>query len=339
MIRTSTPARAAVAALIATAFSFSAAAAGSLHGERHVRAYRVKASVNLAHYADAHAVALGASGAIAGDAELNGSRRCLLASGGVLVDITPAGATECSVTAMSPNGTVAGRLGSGTKTQGFIYRAGRGYVIGDVASFSAVNSASLLLAVKQDGSHGVYDAQNGTWPVFADAGRGCAIDEPLALNDHYVFGTVKCSDGSANYGFADSGHFERISLPPGLLPTSILTGADQLVLSDPVSGGHAYLFSLRGSHQAVDLGEALGDLYGTYTPVAANAQGVVVGQNLPQFFPWVRSPSDGMRDLGAIIPVTYFGVSVAGLDEAGDVLVQAFDFNTGDQVWVVLQPV
>jgi len=314
------------------------AGAAPVRAERHARAYHVKTIVSLAAYDDVHAAALGPSGAIAGDADRDGNRRCLLATGGTLTDITPPGWNECEVAAMSADGTVAGRVGGGEKTEGFIYRAGRAYVFGDVRAFLAVNSAALLIAVKPDGTRGIYDAADGTWPRFANAGAGCALDQPIALNEHYVFGSATCAAGGEKYALADASHYLSVTLPPGLAPTSILTSADQLVLADAASGGHAYLWSVRGGRAPLDLGEATDDLYGTYTPVAANAQGVVVGENYPEFFVWIRSRADGVRDLGSlIVPPNYFGLSVADVNEAGDVLVQAFDFGSGGQSWMVLQ--
>jgi len=324
--------------LAALSFVPAAGESATLHHERHARAYHIALSVSLSAYTDAHAVGLTASGTIAGDAVLGGSRRCLLASAGTMLDISPSGWDSCSIGAMSSNGTVAGRVTTGDKSEGFIYRAGRAYLIPDVASFLAINAAALAIAVKQDGTRAVYDAQNGTWPVFADAGRGCAIEVPLALNDRLVFGSAHCSDGTVKYGLADRAHYASVTLPAWLVPSGILTAADQLVLADPRSGGHAYLWSA-GTRAPLDLGEAPGYLYGSYTPVAANASGEVVGQNYPQFFSWVHTASDGTRDLDNLIaPPNFFGISVAAIDEAGNVLVQALDFTTGGPVWLVLQP-
>lgn len=328
-------------ALVATLFAgtLSSVSAAPPHRELHANGYRVKTVVKLSGYTNARAIRLSSSGAIAGDAVL-GSRRCLLAKGGALLDVTPPGWSTCWVNAMASNGAVAGRVTSGEKSEGFVYRAGRAYVIPSALSFSELNDSGLALGVKEDGSTGVYDAESASWQVFADLGRGCAIVQPIALNDHFVFGAATCSDGVQKYALADAGHFLSLTLPKDLQPSSVLTSADQLVLFDPRSGGHAYLWRVFGTRPPIDLGEAPGYQYGTYTPVAGNGQGDVVGENPPQFFAWVRTPVDGMRDLDAIIPQgQYFGLTVADVDESGNVLAQAFDFATGAQVWLVLQPV
>jgi hypothetical protein len=336
--------RAAAALALSSSAFFGAvpatAATSATHRDIHSTAYRVTRVVSLVGYTEAHATGFGPSDSIAGDAVLNGARLCLLWSTTAVLNISPGGFSVCRVDAVSKSGTIVGRVGTGTKTQGFVYKDGRSTVVPSAASFFAVNSAGLALGVKQDGSRGVYDTVSDTWPVFQDLGRGCGITRPIALNDHYVFGAATCADGSAKYGLADSGHYLSLSLPGDLRPSSILTSADQLVLFDPRAAGHTYLWRVWGGRPPQDLGNVPNDVYGTYTPVAANPYGTVVGENRPQFFSWVRTPLDGTRDLGALIlPGNFFGLSVADVDDAGNVLAQAFDFDTsGSQVWMILQP-
>jgi hypothetical protein len=193
--------------------------------------------------------------------------------------------------------------------------------------------------VKADGSTGVYDAPKGVWATFADAGRGCTMTAPSALNDRFVFGGETCADGRGTYALASPGKYGPIALPAGLRPTGIFTSSDQLVLVDEHSGGHAYLWSVSGLRPPLDLGTAPGDFYGTYTPASANGRGVVVGSNDPLFFAWIRTPADGVRDLDAlIVPRTFFSIDAVDVDENDEILAQAFDFTTGSQVWAIFQP-
>lgn len=329
------------ATLAGAAPARAAAPSPAFRYEGRAIAYRVWRLVSLEGYTHVHAVGLGPGGAsIAGDALAKGVRRCLLWSAGTITDISPAGWDSCQLSGMSSNGTLAGRVDAGGKSEGFIYRAGRGYVIPSAVSFSAINASGLALGVREDGTPGVFDGMRGTWPVFEDLGRGCAITDPLALNDRFVFGATTCANGLSRYALADAGHFLPLMLPPNLHASSILTASDQLVLYDPLPGGHAYLWQIGSARPPLDLGDAPDYEYGNYSPVAANAAGAVVGENHPQFFAWVHTPLDGTRELdGLIVPGTFFGLSVADIDESGEILVQAFDFDTmGGPVWLVLRP-
>ena len=327
------------ASLVALACALPAAAATSSRYDRHARAYRVKTLVPLAGYRDANPAALGAGGSIAGDADLNGARRCLLFSGGVLSDITPANWTDCWVSAMSSNGTIVGTVRNEAVSAGFLYRAGRAYAFADAAAFRAIDASSQVLAVKRDGSTGVYDPQSDAWQTFSDAASGCTLNRPLALNDRFVFGATTCAGGAEGYALAAAGRVVPVTLPVGLSPTTILNQADQLVLIDPASGGHPYLWSPLAGRAPIDLGECPGVQYGPYTPVAANSHGTVVGRNDPLFFSWVRTPADGMRDLDNFVPKTLFDVVVGDVDENGNLLARGFDFASDSQVWLILQPV
>jgi hypothetical protein len=329
--------RAACALLVLFSLPAAPATAAGSHRERHVAAYHVKSFVTLSAYGDPRPAAFEASGLIAGDGLVAGLRHCLLAEGASITDITPAGVDECAVAAMKA-GTVVGHVVQNGASHGFIYRDGRGYVVADAVAFTAINASSRALGVKKDGSTGVYDAPAGAWSTFADAGRGCTMTAPLALNDRFVFGGETCTDGHGTYALAASGRYGSIALPAGLSPTRIFTSSDQLVLVDQRSGGHAYLWSVSGLRAPLDLGSAPGDLYGTYTPAAANGRGVVVGANDPLFFAWVRTPADGVRDLDALIaPRTFFSIDAVDVDESDEILAQAFDFTTGSQVWMILQ--
>jgi len=306
--------------------------------DTHVVAYHVKTTLSLAGYNDARAVAVGNAGQIAGDAGLNGRRRCILYNGSAIVDITPAGWPNCSVSAMTANGTLAGVVQSGDASRGFVYRANRAYVIESAATFSAVTDRARLIGTKTDGTSGVYDAVAGSWLRIADRATNCEMSLPLALNEHAVLGYDTCT-GTPRLVLASAGRFVAIALPDGLVPAKFLTDANELLLYDPSTNGHAYFWPVQSMKAPLDLGIVPGDSFGAYAPLSANDHGIVVGENSGVFLKWVWSERDGMRDLEALLyPKSYFGLAVRDVDDAGNVLLQGFDFATGNQVWLMLEP-
>jgi hypothetical protein len=164
------------------------------------------------------------------------------------------------------------------------------------------------------------------------------MELPLALNEREILGIDTCT-GAPRFELASGGRFVQVHVPPNLFPGKILTTADELVLYDPSANGRVYWWAPLSGKPPVDLGESASDAFGGYVPLAANANGVVIGQNPNQFLSWVWTPRDGMRALESLVePKTYFDMSVRAVADDGRILAQAFDFATGDQVWLILEP-
>src|SRR5579862_8167449 len=260
-------------ALLAAAPAFLPSAALA-SGHNHIVAYRVKRAIALPGYTAVRPVAFDAADEIAGDADRDGTRHCLLYRGGTLVDISPAGWTSCSVAGMNESGTVVGQVQKTGAAAGFVYRGGQAIVLTDAAAFTYVDGSSLLLGLTKEGLIGTYDVQGGRWLKFADAKSGCSVDVPLAIDERYVFGRGSC--GSPSYVLASNDGVVRASLPDGMSPTQLFTSHDQLLLLD--EAGHVHEWSPLTNHMQ-DLGTASGEPYGVYSPVAVNGAGVVVGTN------------------------------------------------------------
>jgi hypothetical protein len=184
----------------------------------------------------------------------------------------------------------------------------------------------------------VYDAAAGAWLRIVDRATNCEMQLPLALNERTILGIDTCT-GAPRFELASAGRFVGLNVPTGMFPGRILTAADELVLYDPSTSGHVARWAPLSGKAPVDLGEVVGDSFGGYVPLAADADGIVIGQNPNQFFSWVWTARDGMRALEPLIePKTYFDVTARGLDDEGNILSEAFDFATGNQVWLILEP-
>ncbi len=301
--------------------------------------YRVKLALTLPKFPESQPVALDASGHIAGTADLDGVEHCVFYAGAGPVDFTPSDARQCRVNAMDANGTVVGRIETSAGSEGFVYRDGRLYPISIASDFTAINARGLVAGRTQGGEAGLYDPARAIWTALPLDARGCRMATILALNDRgVVFGDDTCT-GTVRYERVASGRVTFLTIPAGLSPAGILDDSNRLVLYDEQWGGHAYLWRADSDKAPSDLGAIRADTYGTYVPVASNGHSVV-GQNFSGFFPWVWDPATGMQNLDDLfLSRKYFEIAPVAIDAAGEILGSAFDFDTGDKVWLVLEPV